>query len=447
MYGLFLIFSDIWVTNANLNHMIKKTLTTLVLAAASLMLASAQNPICPMGIYIADPTSRVAPDGNLYIYGSQDVTPAGYCSDTYHVLSSPDACNWTLHRDSFKWQTILYAPDLMLKDGTYYMYFCTPEQKEYVATGDSPAGPFSDAVQIEGPTQIDPAIFIDDDGQAYYYWGQFAAKGAKMNPDMKTLDMSTYVDSLATEKGHGFHEGVYMIKRGEYYYLVYADISRNHRPTCIGYSMGTSPLGPFEYKGVIVDNKGCDPEVWNDHGSIVELNGQWYVLYHRATHGCVSMRKACIEPIFFNEDGTIDEVEMTSQGAGKPLDAFKAIDGARACQLSGHVRIERSAPDHEVLAQIESGDVAGWKYVNFPRRTRFAKVRVKAPAGGKIAFRIDSADGPQIGAIEIPANAEWQEVTARIKKTKGVHALWMTFEGPTDLDSIIFARRARKLRD
>jgi beta-xylosidase len=185
-----------------------------------------------------------------------------------------------------------------------------------VAVGDRPEGPFRDGVRIEGPAQIDPNIFVDDNGQAYYFWGQFSAKGAKMNPDLKTLDLSTMRDSILTERAHGFHEGSYVIKRGEWYYYLFADISRNHRPTCLGYAMAKDPFGPYEYKGVVIDNAGCDPEVWNNHGSLVQFGDRWYVLYHRSTHGSRTMRKACIEPIRFNADGTIDEVEMTSQGAG-----------------------------------------------------------------------------------------------------------------------------------
>ena len=200
----------------------------------------AQNPICPMGVYIADPSSRVGPDGRLYIYGSLDESPDYYCSRNYHVLSSDDLTHWTLHPFSFRNHETLYAPDVMEKDGTWFLYYDTPDGSEYVATGSHPAGPFSDGVRIEGPRQIDPNIFIDDDGQAYYFWGQFSAKGARMNADMKTLDLTTLTDSIVTERDHFFHEGSYVIKRGPYYYYIYADISRNHRPTSIGYAMATA---------------------------------------------------------------------------------------------------------------------------------------------------------------------------------------------------------------
>jgi len=392
----------------------------------------AQNPISPPGVYIADPTSRVGLDGRLYIYGSLDLDPKHYCSDRYHVLSSADLKDWTLHSDSFRWESTIYAPDMMYKDGTYYLYFENPRGDEFVAVSDSPVGPFRDAVKIEGPKQIDPNIFIDDDGQAYYFWGQFSAKGAKMNPDLKTLDLSSMVDGIVTEKDHHFHEGSYVIKRGKYYYFIYADISRNGRPTCLGYSMSTSPLGPYEYKGVIIDNAGCDPETWNNHGSLVKFGDRWYVLYHRSTHASRSMRKACIEPISFNEDGTIDEVEMTSQGAGAPLDAFSRTDAARACLMGGNVRIRgmEGTSGSEELGGIRSGDSAVWKYLDFGKGARLFTVHVRSGRGGTIRLLEDGEGGRLLGSIDVPSTSGWITVSSKVSRIKGVHALRMEFEGP-----------------
>ena len=423
-----------------------KRFFSLIIAAVCLS-AAAQNPICPMGVYIADPSSRVAPDGRLYIYGSRDESVDYYCSDTYHVLSSADLRQWTLHPCSFHWDQIIYAPDVMLKDGVYNLYFETPDGNEYVAVSDRPEGPFSAAVHIDGPQQIDPGVFIDDDGQAYYFWGQFSGKGAKMNPDMKTLDWSTYRDGIVTEAEHGFHEGSYVIKRGEFYYYIYADISRNHRPTCIGYSMSKSPLGPYEYKGVIIDNAGCDPEVWNNHGSIVEFEGRWYVLYHRSTHASVTMRKACIEPITFNEDGTINEVVMTSQGAAGPLDAFLKLYAARACMLSGNVRValDEGSTDREVLAAFGDRDSAEWRYLDFGRGAKRIFLNIKSPGGGRVSVY---ADDTLVGELELPACPDWTMLRTRIRKTRGVHALRLVYESEGQegvaapaLDWLRFSRR------
>jgi glycerophosphoryl diester phosphodiesterase len=398
------------------------------------------NPISPMGVYIADPTARVWEDGKLYIYGSRDESTNYYCSKEYHVMSTSDLKNWTLHPYSFRNDETLYAPDAWYKDGQYYLYYDIPNGTEYVATTDSPTGPFKNGVKIEGPQQIDPNIFIDDDGQAYYFWGQFSAKGAKMNPDLKTLDWSTYVDGIVTEADHYFHEGSFVFKRGEYYYFTYADISQNHRPTSIGYAMSKSPMGPYEYKGIIVNNAGCDPKTWNNHGSIVQFGDQWYVLYHRSTHGSNAMRKACIEPIKFNEDGTIDEVEMTSQGAGAPLDAFKPIHAAQACWMNGNVRIRRMAqnPLKEELGAIRNGDIAAWKYIDFGTGSNKMSIQVKSQLGGEIIVRTDDKEGDILGQFTIPAHTDWTTYEISIKNVSEVHALWLEFKGPETEDKELF---------
>ncbi|MFQ9395775.1 MAG: family 43 glycosylhydrolase [Lachnospiraceae bacterium] len=117
-----------------------------------------------------------------------------------------------------------------------------------------------------------------------------------------------------TQDEDGFHEGSSIRKINGKYYMVYADISRG-RPTCLGYAISDNPLGPYEKKGIIIDNNGCDPSSWNDHGSIQKIGEDYYVFYHRSTHNSVYSRRVCAEKIQINEDGTIDEVEMTTQGA------------------------------------------------------------------------------------------------------------------------------------
>ena len=409
----------------------------LVVALLLPMVLQAQNPISPAGVYIADPTARVDKDGRLYIYGSRDENPSYYCSNRYHVLSSANLMDWTLYKDAFRNPETLYAPDMLEKDGVYHLYYCTPDGSEYVAVTDKPAGPFRDGVKIDGPQQIDPNIFIDDDGQAYYFWGQFSAKGARMNPDLKTLDWSTYVDGIVTEKGHWFHEGSFVFRRGKYYYYTYADISRNGRPTSIGYAMAESPLGPYTYKGVIVDNAGCDPATWNNHGSLVEFNGRWYVLYHRSTHGCNTMRKACIEPITFNEDGTINEVEMTSQGAGGPLRADEWTDAARACRLRGNVRIVLEG-EREILDQARGGDAAVWKYLDFGEGHNKVTLKARSEAGARIRIRSGSRRGVVIGMVNIPSGGEWTLCSASVVPVNGVHTVTMEFIGESSLDSFRF---------
>ena len=403
------------------------------------------NPISPMGVYMADPSARVM-DGRLYVACSLDLTPQSWCSPHHHMLSTGDMLHWTLHPNTFASagpydavpyaDTDLYAPDVMEKDGKYYLYYDMSDGTEGVAVADSPAGPFREGQPIGGIRGIDPCVFIDDDGQAYYFWDQFSARGAKLNPDMKTLDMSTLHEGIVTEREHGFHEGSFVFKRDGWYYYVYADISRQNMPTCLGYSMSRNIWGPYEYKGVIIDSNGCDPDVWNNHGSVVEFGGQWYVLYHRSTHHSSKLRKACIEPLTFNADGTIREVEMTSQGAGAPLAARSRIDAARACLFNGgpHVRLMEGRTDREILSGVVNGSKAAWKYVDFPEGLTRMNVRVRALAGGRIIVMQDQSFNRAVALLDVPAGkGEWMTLSCEVEADSGVHALWMGFGGPGDL--------------
>ena len=105
-------------------------------------------------------------------------------------------------------------------------------------------------------------------------------------------------------------------------YPEYDDLNRKYRYEKMRQAISDNPLGPYEKKGTIIDNCYCDPCSWNNHGSIEEYKGQWYVFYHRSSQNMRYSRRACVEKIYFNEDGTINEVEMTSQGASEPIDAF-----------------------------------------------------------------------------------------------------------------------------
>ncbi len=410
----------------------------------------AQNPISPPGIYIADPSAHVWKDGKMYVYGSNDESTNYYCSWVHHVLSSSDMIHWELTKNVFASKgkndqipyndELLFAPDCQYKDGTYYMYYCQPSntEAEGVATSKSPLGPFVNGrkMNTKGISEIDPCVFMDDDGQAYYIWGQFTGKVAKLKSNMTEIDFSTVKDSVVTEKEHHFHEGGYMVKRNGIYYFIYADMSRANMPTCIGYSTSKSPFGPFKYGGVIVDNSHCDPANWNNHGSIVEFKGKWYVFYHRATHNSVMMRKACIEPITFNSDGTINEVEMTSQGAGAPLKAAQTIEAEQACLLFGNTRILDFDQSHEKLAGIRNGDHVAYKYINFESGADGFEVKV-APGknSGQIQVALDQPWHGSIGAVEVPAvsgDQKWISLKCKIKPTVGIHAVWLNFEGNGD---------------
>lgn len=466
---------------------------------------NSRNPILPPSIHVPDGEGHVMPDGKLYIYGSFDKTAGVYCSGEYHVVSTPDLKEWTIHDKSFDtaqvswygdgtaaayvkedWKELtpffkklmgkteegkpaketesasqdgeeteqkenagvadvtdaakeatdasdeqqvqphtplLYAPDCIYKDGTYYLYFCLDDGSEGVAVSNRPQGPFTDPVKLPCGG-IDPAIFVDEDGEAYYYWGQMRSHGVHLNRDMVSFDREKIVDNLVTEEEHFFHEGSSMRKIGTLYYYVFADMERG-KPTSLGYATSTSPLGPFTYRGILIDNADCDPESWNNHGSIECINGQWYVIYHRSSRGSQFFRRVCMEKIEILPDGTIPEVKMTSQGPGEPFGSGEEIPAFRACGLKGNCRImpsnETSGGTYEEqVEQILSGDEIIFRYVKSKEGKPFTKAVLKTEGTGEVCVLLDEKE---VGRGKLAENGVteitlWEDVSGRKQELK-----------------------------
>ena len=240
----------------------------------------------------------------------------------------------------------------------------------------------------------------------------------KLNDDLISLDREAIVDDLVTEEVHYFHEGSSMRRIGDTYYLVYSNIERG-KPTSLGYATSKSPLGPFEYRGIIIDNEKCDPASWNNHGSIEQFNGRWYVFYHRCSRGVQQYRRLCIEPITINEDGSIDEVKMTSQGVGKPFGPGEKIMGYQACELQGKAFFDTDSTCGEKLTQIEKGDQALYRYVQ--SESPFTVIEIAASGNGTISVRFDGEDA---GTIEIK---DGQQLSRTINNKAGTYAIGLHF--------------------
>ena len=430
-----------------------------------------RNPVLPPHICIPDPEAHVMPDGRVYVYGSWDQEEKVFCSQEYKVLSSANMVDWMDHGVSFHsnqvpWiydehapkypgvdpskpspfmiklyelaaqhgiteapeqrSDMLFAPDAIYKDGKYYLYFCMSDDSEGVAIADKPEGPFADPVQLPCGG-IDPAVFIDDDGQVYFYWGQFYANGAKLKDNMVEFEEGTIVHNLITEEEHYFHEGSSVRKHGETYYLVYSSIKRG-KPTSLAYATSQSPLGPFQYRGIIIDNDGCDPMSWNNHGSIEEVNGQWFVFYHRTSQYRQNKRRLCIEPIFFNEDGTIQEVLMTSQGAGRPFGIDERMEAYHACQLSGSVYIAPSKNGDEALIGISDGDLAVFRYTEWEKP--IDNVSVEANGSGEILIYLD--DETEAAGIVVLDGGK--RLSSSFSGKPGKHEVRLEFRNVCDLE-------------
>lgn len=281
-----------------------------------------QNPIV-RHMFTADPSAHVWADGRLYVYPSTDVAPARGCDlmDGYHIFSTDDMITWIdhgeiLHSRDVEWGRpeggFMWAPDCAFKDGVYYYYFPHPSETAWndtwkigIATSTNPASNFTVQGYIAdtAPT-IDPCVFMDDDGQVYFYQGGSGTMmGGKLKDNMVELD-----GPLVKMEGlDDFHEGPWVFKRNNMYYLIYPDnFQPNNR---MQYAMSKKPLGPWKSQGVIMQPTSSDTM----HGSVVEYKGEWYIFYHTAelSGGIGNLRSICFDRINFNKDGTIQMVEQT----------------------------------------------------------------------------------------------------------------------------------------
>jgi beta-xylosidase len=276
-------------------------------------------------MYTADPSAHVWADGRLYVYPSHDIDPPRGCDlmDQYHVFSTNDMVNWRdegqiLQASQVPWNTpdgnFMWAPDCAFKNGTYYFYFPHPSGTPWnttwkigVATSTKPASDFVVQKYIDGlESLIDPTVFVDDGGQAYFYYGGGGVcKGGRLKDNMMEID-----GTMQTMQGLvDFHEATWVHKRNGLYYLSYAD---NHDvgglKNQMRYAVSKSPLGPWTYKGIFID----PTDSYTDHGSIVEYKGQWYAFYHNSALSHYDwLRSICVDTLGYNEDGTIKKLIQT----------------------------------------------------------------------------------------------------------------------------------------
>ncbi|MDP4181643.1 MAG: endo-1,4-beta-xylanase, partial [Bacillota bacterium] len=254
------------------------------------------NPYLPGWEYIPDGEPRVFGD-RLYIYGSHDnANSTQFCDTKLRVWSAPldDLTNWRDEGDSFHSKAddegrddlpytdnALYAPDVVEKGGKYYLYYYVVGAAGGVAVSDSPAGPFkylSKYVNGNNGSFADPGVLVDTDGSVYMYYGYQGSSMCQMNPnDMYTIMPNTTITNLvSTTSPFYFFEASSIRKVGNTYYFIY---SPNNATTTLVYATSSSPKGPFTYRGTII-NSGKNYPGANDHGSICNINGQWYIFYH-----------------------------------------------------------------------------------------------------------------------------------------------------------------------
>ena len=307
-------------------------------------------------IYTADPSAHVWSDGRLYVYASRDLDgmPTSQINfktmDQYHAFSTDDMVNWIdegeiIQARDLNWgvQGYMWAPDAAFKNGKYYFYFPHTSAEPWndnwkigVAISDNPTTGFEDAGYIVGAgghALIDPSVFIDDDDQAYLYYGGGAhGYQVKLNPDM--ISLKTNPEEIIGLDD--FHEAAWVFKRENKYYLTYSDnYSGNNR---LKYAMSDTPMGPWKSMGIYLNSVGLE----TSHGSVVKYKGEWYAFYHsNDLSGSNVLRSICFDVLKFNSDGTIVPVIPTREGAVR-LDTDVVLDDEQMISV-------KTAEDAEII--------------------------------------------------------------------------------------------------
>lgn len=475
------------------------------------------NPYMPSWEYVPDAEPHIVGD-RVYVYGSHDLfNGLNFCLGDYVCWSAPvdDLGNWRYEGCIFernqdpaapriRLTNGLAAPDMVQgPDGRYYLYYFMGGTKMIsVAVCNEPAGKYefygyvkySDGVPIgkkNEPFQFDPGIFKDDDGRLYLYTG-FALAGNpilldgskptehgpmcfELDPaDMLTVKTGPNYIGVAGDKeskgtpyeGHPFLEASSMRKFNGTYYFIYSSL--NSHELCYAYS--DNPVSGFQYGGILVSNgdigmpgvtdvKNAKNYTGNTHGSIIEINGEYYIFYHRHSNRKQSSRQGCAEKIRF-ENGKFYQAEMTSCGLnGGPLKGQGNYPAYIACNLygkkgtrflsmikhpkNGYPYFTQAGKDREegpdqYVANMCDGAVAGFKYFDL-RNSQKIRINIKGNASGIVTVR-NKEGGSTIARIQVSPVREVHGFTAELSHGLGEkEALFFSCEGKGSFDFFSFA--------
>ena len=418
--------------------------------------AFADNPIVQTS-YTADPAPMLY-DGKLYLYTShdEDVTVNNFFTmNDWRLYSTTDMVNWTdlgspAGYKTFSWGTgDAWAVQAVPRNDKFYLYAPinnSTGSKIGVLVGQSPTGPFTDplgkALISTGSGNIDPTVFIDDDGQAYLYWGNPDLYNVKLNADMISFPGSPTKVNLTTagfgarsntDRATAYEEGPWFYKRNALYYIVYP---ADGTPEKISYTTSSGPLGPWMYRGDIMAKETGSGGSFTNHPGVIDYKGHSYFFYHNAAlpGGGGYKRSVCVEEFTYNADGTIPAMTMTTAGpkAVENLNPFQRVE-AETIAFSSGLKTEVCSEGGMDVTQISNGDYIKVKNVDFGSGATSIDVRVaSATSGGNIELHLDSQTGTLLGTCAIAGTGgaqTWMTKTCTVTGATAVHDLFLKFTG------------------
>lgn len=470
------------------------------------------NPYLPGWEYIPDGEPRVFGD-RLYIYGSHDrFGGRRFCELNYVCWSAPvdDLGDWRFEGEIYDKRRdpvctgddrLLFAPDVVRGlDGRYYLFYAFDFAGVIsVAVCDEPAGEYSFYGHVRytdgqllgqkqgDPFQFDPGVLVDDDGRIYLYTGfcmkhspfpkaehlceDQGAMVVELDADMLTVTteprfiVPCYVNGEDTDfEDHEFFEAPSMRKIDGRYYFIYSSV--NSHELC--YAISDSPAEGFQYGGTIVSNgdiylDGSGEEeatnyTGNNHGSLVEVNGELYIFYHRHTNRNQFSRQGCAERVRMLPDGSIPQVEITSCGLnGGPLVGRGEYEARIACNLMsawGAVPYEmgrtldpihpyftqEDTPDgipRQYIAYLTDNAVACFKYFTFSS-SRAISIWLRGSGEGKLMVVGNIVDESAAALFSVRPTEEWTQYTAPLTVPDGITQLCFIFNGKGAVDFLKF---------
>ena len=437
---------------------IHKLVAVAVVAAASALgtICHAENPIIQTKI-TADPAPMVS--GNtVYLYTSHDEDDAfGFKMFNWMCYSTTDMVNWTDHGiiggvgepfKTFKWAdgNNAWAPQCIERKGRFYLYCPFPFKGQMaigVAVADNPLGPFVDPLGKPLVTgSYDPTVFIDDDGQAYLYWGgNGPCYYVKLNADMISVSGDTQVASIdftGTSPEASYTEGPWFWRKNNHYYLAWAS---RCCPEGIGYGMSDSPTGPWKCRGTIMDPNSKSS---GNHPGIIDYKGNSYVFgFNYAVNFAQTKvhrerRSICVEKMTYNADGTIQKHPWWSTQGVDQLGTFNPYvqtEAATICWETGVSTQNRGGGRPGVfVSATTNGAYLKLKGVDFGLKgaRKFHANVASATKGNVIELRLDGETGPLIGTLKVKSTGtldQWQSQSCSVKHAQGNHDLYLVFTG------------------